>query len=191
MINECYSDFITKLTDIITRKVTTICGSSIHTSIVVLSKHVNSKINGIIIIAVIGDINKKSLFILNVIRDYVKSLKKCEEKGKRSYATFGQCKFKVSEEVITKVKKVRSSSLVLFKKEVTKRFRDLIKENIVEDNEWSKELFILAVEAAQGVVDNQYKELKKIVSEAQAIDDDGEKRKITRKEKFDFCKGIM
>ncbi|CUT17709.1 MULTISPECIES: hypothetical protein [Candidatus Ichthyocystis] len=149
-----------------------------------------------------AEINVDSSIVRSTVSNYFKILrrdkrdlssnKSSDYKG-RLYV-FGNCKFRLNEDFFVKIKKLRAKKLALFKPIVIIEFAKIMKKENLCNCKWSSissRLFSVAVEATKGIIDSQYKELKKIISEARMIRDDGSERKINREEKVYITKGVM
>ncbi|WP_092486884.1 hypothetical protein [Candidatus Ichthyocystis hellenicum] len=250
MINDCASDCIFKLKNIINNKVMDICrlcGDA--TCIEDLSEHVNAKMIDIILEEFRGvitnhwmskivvlfnelivwseseldkssllslvkgffnsvftlvkvDVNKSSSVILNTIKYYVDGLQDIDHSKftaekivtRSGHSMFGKCKFKLSEEFFYQVTKIRAEKLVLFRPIVLKELYRVMREGILDSYEWSvvsEKIFSISVEAAKEIIDSQHEALKKIISEARVICDDGVERKVKRREKIEITKSVM
>ncbi|WP_139057410.1 hypothetical protein, partial [Candidatus Ichthyocystis hellenicum] len=135
------------------------------------------------------NITNRSLFIRNAIKGCSKDAK--TKNRKSCFSLLGQCKFQVNKEVYEKSMKVRAEHSLPFRKKTSEKFSELIKEKRVKDNKWSTQLLTIAVDESREILDDQYKALKRIISEAQVIESNGARRKIKHGEKVELHKSIM
>ncbi|WP_092486887.1 hypothetical protein [Candidatus Ichthyocystis hellenicum] len=113
-----------------------------------------------------------------------------------SNSGLGGCSFKLSDPkgFSRKVTELRSKKMALFRPVVLEEFVKVIQERSLVSFNWadiSGKMFRIAVGAASDIVDDQYRGLKSIISEAHIIDSQGVERKIERKEKNELAKIVM
>ncbi|CUT17707.1 MULTISPECIES: hypothetical protein [Candidatus Ichthyocystis] len=120
------------------------------------------------------------------------SLPKVRFEGK--YSMSGKCGFRLDKQFNLKFTSVKTDNLVLFRALVRRKFEGIIASGIIGSLNWydvSERLLSVAMEEAREIVDNTYRLLRSIVSEARIVCDDGRERDLVGVEKVILNKNVM